>query len=271
MRLVADPARPEGPRLVTRTTGLDHTERMLGWAAHRIDELAGERLAGFLFKAKSPSSGLERVKVYPARGGIASMTGVGLFAGAFMARFPLLPVEDEGRLHDPGLRENFIERVFALARWQAARERILSPGSGGLRHLVDFHARHKLLVMSHSPAHYRELGPLVAHAAGQPLAGDLGVLDRYAALLMAGLARKATPAKHVNTLMHVLGYFRRQIDDDEKREFLEVLEEYRAGKVPLIVPVTLANHYVRKYDQPYLREQVYLHPHPAELKLRNHV
>jgi uncharacterized protein YbgA (DUF1722 family)/uncharacterized protein YbbK (DUF523 family) len=261
MRLVGEPS---APRLMTVRTKIDHTERMVKWAENRVRELAQEDLCGFIFKSKSPSSGMERVRVYsePARGAPV-IKGVGLFARIFMEHFPLLPVEDEGRLHDPVLRENFIERIFVFQRW---RELLAaSPGRGGL---VAFHTRHKLLILAHSTEHYRELGKLVAQAKELP-ASEL--YERYQSRLMEALRLKATPKKNTNVLHHLLGYFKKELTAEEKQELLEIIENYRQGYVPLVVPVTLINHYVRKYHQPYLQEQFYLHPHPVELQLRNHV
>lgn len=258
MRLAGDPL---APRLVEIRSGRDHTEGMTAWARRRVVELEGEDLCGFVFKSRSPSSGMERVRVYDAKG-IPSNRGVGMFARIFMEHFPLLPVEDEGRLQDAGLRENFIERVFVMWRWKE-----MLAGRGDRGGLVDFHTRHKYLLMAHSPVHYRSLGKLVAGAAGLPM-GELRA--QYLKPLMEGLKLKATPAKNTNVLLHMLGYFKKQLSADEKRELIEVIGLYRQGHVPLIVPVTLVNHYVRKYGQPYLRGQVYLNPHPAELHLRNH-
>lgn len=259
MRLVGDSA---APRLVTTRTGVDHTERMASWARRRVAELEAEGLCGFIFKSNSPSSGMERVRVYD-RNGVPSKTGVGLFARAFMEHFPLLPVEDEGRLHDMRLRENFIERVFVLKRWREALAARRTLGA-----LVAFHTRHKLLLLAHSPRHHAEMGRLVAHAKGLP---PDELFPQYEALLMEALRLKATPAKHANVLQHLMGYFKEQLSGDEKQELLEAIARYRLGHVPLIVPVTLINHYVRKYGQAYLCEQWYLHPHPVELQLRNHV
>jgi uncharacterized protein YbgA (DUF1722 family)/uncharacterized protein YbbK (DUF523 family) len=259
MRLVGD---TDAPRLVTNTTKQDHTERMLKWAAKRVAELEKEGLCGFVFKKNSPSSGMERVKVYNDKG-MPVKKGVGLFARAFMEHFPLLPVEDEGRLHDPKLRENFIERIFVFKRW---RELLSQPKRRGS--LVDFHTKHKLLVLSHSPSLHREIGRLVARAK-EMTTDDL--YERYETLLMEALGLKTTSKKNVNVLHHVMGYFKKQLSPDEKQELLEVIDHYRRGHVPLIVPITLINHYVRKYDQPYLKQQYYLHPHPVELQLRNHV
>ncbi len=251
----------DSPRLVTTKTAVDHTDGMLHWAEKRIAEMENEELCGFIFKSKSPSSGMERVKVYTGKGAPVHK-GVGIFARAFMERFPLLPTEDEGRLHDPGLRENFIERIFAFKRW-----REFLAGKKGLGELIDFHTRHKLLILSHSTVHYRALGKLTAEAKGVPL-DELHT--RYITSLMEALRLKATPHKHINVLQHIMGYFKKQLSAGEKQELLEIFDLYGQGHVPLIVPVTLINHYVRKYDQPYLKSQYYLHPHPLELRLRNH-
>ncbi|MGO9176559.1 MAG: YbgA family protein [Desulfobaccales bacterium] len=255
-------ASPGGPRLVTIRTQVDYTERMRAWALNRVVELEREDLYGFIFKSGSPSSGMERVKIYYGKGEPAR-TGVGMFAREFMQHFPLLPVEDEGRLHDPDLRENFLERLFSLQRWRDTLG--LGPKPG---HLVDFHTRHKLLIMSHSPKHYALLGKLVARIREMPLQE---VYERYQSMLMEALRLKTTIKKNANVLLHVMGYFKRNLSQAEKEELLEIVNNYRQGYIPLIVPVTLLNHFVRKYDQAYLKSQYYLDPHPLELKLRNHV
>ena len=259
LRLVGD---PESPRLMTSRTKNDCTEKMLSWACKRVRELENEKLCGFIFKSKSPSSGMERVKVYNEGSGIPSSRGVGLFARAFMDHFPLLPVEEEGRMHDPVIRENFIERIFVYRRWRelVAERRKIST-------LMDFHMRHKLLVLSHSPVIYREMGRLVARAKEGGLDESF---ERYQALLMEALRLKATVKKHINVLQHMMGYFKKDLSPDEKKELLGVIDQYGRELVPLIVPVTLLDHYVRKYDQTYLKQQFYLKPHPLELKLRNH-
>ena len=226
-----------------------------------MKELEKENLCGFVFKSDSPSSGLERVKVYDPNG-IPVKKGVGLFARVFTDHFPLLPVEDEGRLHDPLLRENFIERIFVWKRWREMGEQNRSKGG-----LVDFHSRHKLLIMAHSPKQYQVLGQWVAQGKGVFLE-DL--LLQYQEMLSSALRQKPTNKKNANVLHHILGYFKKDLSPDEKQEALEVIENYAQGLLPLIVPVTLMNHYVRKYHQPYLRDQYYLNPHPLELQLRNH-
>jgi uncharacterized protein YbgA (DUF1722 family)/uncharacterized protein YbbK (DUF523 family) len=253
---------PDSPRLVTTRTKEDMTERMIQWALKRVIDLEKEDLCGFIFKSDSPSSGMERVKVYNEKG-MPVKKGVGMFARIFMEHFPLLPVEDEGRLHDPKLRDNFIERIFALTRWREVLERKESRGN-----VVDFHTRHKLLILSHSPKHYQTMGKLVAKAKDLPLKK---LYQTYQALLMESLYLKTSSKKNANVLQHMMGYFKEQLSSDEKQELLEVIDHYRQEYIPLIVPITLIQHYVRKYDQPYLKEQVYLNPHPLELQLRNHV
>jgi len=259
MRLEGDPA---SPRLMTRTSRVDKTDQMLSFCRRKVEELAGERLCGFIFKKDSPSSGLYRVKVYSPGGGMAKR-GSGLFARAVVTRFPLLPVEEEGRLNDPVLRENFIERIFAFHRWQTLRQSDPAP-----RDLVRFHTRHKLLLMAHSPELYRQTGSLVARAGDSPLEE---LLDTYETLFFQALSLHATPRKHANVLQHMAGYFRRHLSPDERGELQELIETYRRGLVPLIVPITLLRHYIRKYGEPYLSEQYYIDPHPSELMLRNRV
>lgn len=254
--------RPDSPRLISVKTKKDYTETMLRWAKKRLAGLEKEGLCGFIFKKGSPSSGMERVKVYSEKG-IPSKSGSGIFARAFMEHFPLVPVEEEGRLSDPKLRENFIERIFVFKRW---REQLLEKKSRG--NLVAFHTRHKLLILSHSEKLYREMGKLVAGAKKHSPAK---LYETYQTLLMEALSLKTTVKKNVNVLLHLMGYFKKELGPDEKKELLEIIENFRKEYVPLIVPVTLINHFVRKYDQPYLKEQFYLNPHPIELKLRNHV
>lgn len=235
---------------------------MVRWAKRRVVELEEEDLCGFIFKSDSPSSGMERVKVYHEKG-MPVKKGIGMFARIFMEHFPLLPVEDERRLHDPEFRENFIERIFTLKRW---REVMMNKESRG--NVLGFHTKHKLLILSHSPKHYQRMGKLVAQAKDLPWKG---FYRQYQTLLMESLKLKATPKKNTNVLQHMMGYFKERFSADEKKELLEAMEAYRKGDTPLIVPITLVQHYVRKYDQADLKGQVYLNPHPLELRLRNHV
>ena len=252
----------EQVRLVFTRSGEDMTERMEKWARERVGQLEQEQLDGFVFKSKSPSSGMERVKLYD-RNGVPRNVGVGVFARIFMEHFPLLPVEEEGRLNDPKLRENFISAIFTLKRWRS----LLRTGQT-LGNLVDFHSRHKLLILAHSEKIYRDMGRLVATGRQQPTEQ---LFSQYQTLLMQALQLRTTVKKHINVLQHILGYFKRDLSADEKREALELIDGYRNGHLPLIVPLTLLNHFIRKYQQPYLQQQVYLNPHPKELKLLNHV
>jgi uncharacterized protein YbgA (DUF1722 family)/uncharacterized protein YbbK (DUF523 family) len=258
MRLEGDPA---SPRLVTGRTRIDKTEQMLAFCRARVRELEEEDLCGFIFKKGSPSSGLYRVKVYG--NGMAARSGSGLFAAAIIRHFPLLPVEEEGRLNDPDIRENFIERLFGFRRWKD-----LLLDRPDLGRLVAFHTCHKLQIMAHSPQIYREMGTLVAH--GKEMKGA-ELLQRYEELFMKALAMHATVKKNANVLMHIMGYFKRELSRAEKEELLGVISHYHDHLLPLIVPLTLLKHYVNKYEQHYLQQQLYLSPHPAELMLRNHV
>ena len=252
----------DSPRLTTTHTKQDMTDRMVRWARKRVAELEREDLCGFIFKSKSPSSGMERISVYNEQG-MPVKKGVGIFARILMEHLPLLPVEDEGRLHDPELRENFIERIFTLKRW---REALAKEKSRGV--VVDFHTKHKSLILSHSANHYQAMGKLVAKAKDLPLKE---FYSQYQTLLMEALKLKTTSKKNSNVMMHMMGYFKEQLSSDEKKELLEGIDHYRKGHIPLIVPITLINHYVRKYNQTYLKQHVYLNPHPLELRLRNHV
>jgi uncharacterized protein YbgA (DUF1722 family)/uncharacterized protein YbbK (DUF523 family) len=249
-------------RLLGVKSAADHTDSMTRWAARRVEALAREDLDGYILKKDSPSCGMERVKVYDV-GGAPARTGRGLFAEALIARLPLLPVEEEGRLSDPRLRDNFVERVFAYRR---LRDLFASRWTTGA--LVQFHTAHKLTLLAHSPDTYRALGRLVAKAASVPRAE---VKLEYESGFMNGLATMATPRKHVNVLQHMLGYFKRSLDDASRAELAGAVADYQTGLVPLVVPLTLVRHHVRRCGVSYLEGQTYLEPHPKELMLRNHV
>jgi uncharacterized protein YbgA (DUF1722 family) len=231
------------------------------WTGRKLPELASKGLVGFILKSRSPSCGPASVKIYDEQGKMVSR-GAGLFARAFMQQFPLLPVADEVSLYHPEIRENFIERLFFWRRW-----RDLLAQEPDFGNLVAFHTRHKYQLLAHSTEHYRQMGKLAAQ--GRELAMPQ-VLAGYQALALAALRLKATASKNANVLYHLLGYFKKQLNSDEKQEVLEAIDSYRRGEAPLIVPVTLINHYVRQYQEPYLKGQAYLNPHPLELKLRNH-
>lgn len=259
LRLVGDPG---GPRLIFAKTGEDQTDAMQTWAGVRLEQLARLDLCGYILKSDSPSCGMERVRLY-GPSGIPGKNGVGIFARALMARFPLLPVEEEGRLHDLALRENFVERVFCYRRWRDLVAGRLTPGR-----LVAFHAAHKLLLLAHSPKHVAELGRLVAAAKHLPPAE---LEARYGALFMTALRVRATAKKQVNVLHHILGYLKRDLDGRDKTELLALISDYHRGLVPLVVPLTLLKHHLARIRVPYLADQIYLSPHPKELMLRNHV
>lgn len=252
---------PEAPRLIDRN-GVDHTPRMQRFIEQKLAELEGIELCGYVCKKGSPSSGMERVKV-TGPGGMPRPIGAGLFTAAFRARFPQVPVEEEGRLNDPQLRESFLERVFCRRRW-------LDLVAGGLDRgrLVQFHADHKLQILTHGRVGYTALGRLVAQAG---LLGDRELFDRYEAGFMAAMVQRATIRKVTDVLQHVQGHFKKLIGPDEKAELGETIEAYRGGLVPLVVPVTLLKHHVRRHGLSYLARQVFLSPYPAELMLRNHV
>jgi uncharacterized protein YbgA (DUF1722 family)/uncharacterized protein YbbK (DUF523 family) len=255
MHLVGD---ADDPSLVTIRTGVDHTRRMRKWAKKKVVELEKKHLCGFVFKSRSPSSGMRGVKIY-TKAGMPNATGSGLFAKAVMEKFPLLPVEDERRLCNPVLLKNFVERIFVYQRWQ---EYIRADGSlGGL---VSFHTAHKLLLMSHSNKHYIELGKLVA--AGKKIRKK-ELHERYCATLLHGLRFPATVRKNANVLKHMAGYFKGRLSADEQKELQSKITNYHGEQVPLIVPITLLQHYVRKYGIEYLKQQVYLNPNPFNASL----
>jgi uncharacterized protein YbgA (DUF1722 family)/uncharacterized protein YbbK (DUF523 family) len=249
-------------RLLTAKTGIDRTPLMQQFVARRLEELSGLDLSGFVLKKDSPSCGLERVKVYGAAGAPVR-SGRGVFADALVRRFPGLPIEEEGRLGDPRLRENFVERIFAYQRLSALFRGQWSTGA-----LVRFHTAHKLTLMAHQPAVYAALGRLVATAASMD---RLDVQRRYASQFMTALSTLATPPRHANVLQHMLGYFKRLLDDRSRAEMLDTIRQYVAGIVPLVVPLTLLAHHVRRHGVGYLSEQTYMRPYPMELMLRNRI
>lgn len=259
IRLVGDPA---APRLVGERSGRDHTGPMRRLAEARVAELARLDLDGYVTKKDSPSCGMARVRVHSGRGGPPRRDGVGAFAAVLLARLPLLPVEEEGRLQDAALRESFVERVFAYARWKAAVARGMRRGD-----LVAFHTVHKLALMAHSPAAYRTLGAAVGAVAKAPVARTV---EAYGRGFMEALRIPATRGRHANVLQHMLGYFREVLPPADRAELAELVADYARGLVPLVVPLTLIRHHVRRHGVAYLAGQTYLDPDPKELMLRNH-
>lgn len=260
MHLAGD---PDSPRLLTIRTHVDHTATLNMFSQRRVRELHSSDLDGYIFKKSSPSCGVHRVKVYTEKGQ-PSKQGTGIFAAAFQGAFPLLPVEEEGRLNDATLRENFVARIFCYRRWktQVQQQRIRR----GI--IVDFHTRHKYLLLTHSRAHYDALGKLVAKAGHYPPSELAGL---YGKMFMEALKVKATVKKHVNVLQHLAGHLKTVLSADERAELQESITDYHRLLTPLTVPLTLIKHYVRTRSVPYLADQVYLNPHPKELMLRNHV
>jgi len=248
--------------LVTVKTDVDLTDRMRRFAHKRVAQLASEDLSGYVLKKDSPSCGVERIKVYDSHD-VPTRSGRGVFAGALIDALPHLPVEEEGRLSDPRLRENFVERVFAY--WKL---RGLFSGTWSAGALVRFHTAHKLTLLAHSPVAYQELGRLVARLRAVSRAQ---MREQYTAAFMAALTVISTPRRHTNVLQHMAGYFKDVLDSDSKAELAASIDDYRQGLVPLVVPLTLIRHHVRTHDVTYLAGQAYLAPHPKELMLRNHV
>ncbi|WP_353893604.1 DUF523 and DUF1722 domain-containing protein [Proteinivorax hydrogeniformans] len=259
MRLEGD---LESPQLITNKTKKDLTQHMQAYSTDKTQSLKSLNLCGLILKKDSPSCGLHRVKVYTSPVNSVRQ-GRGIFAATFSKALPYLPMEEEGRLQDAALKENFLERVFCHHRWNEFLE-----NNPTYKELVAFHTQHKLLIMSHSIAHYKYLGKLVAKS--KEIDRDILINDYYVKLMQA-LSIKATVRKHRNVLLHIMGHFKRFINEDEKAELLELINRFANGTAPLIVPLTLVNHYVRKYNIEYLSQQYYLNSHPGELMLRNNV
>ena len=253
----------ENPRMVGKKTQTDWTEKMNNYTKDRISELAKHDLCGYIFKSKSPSCGTGRVNVYSEFGSTKVRQGPGLFARAFIKTLPLIPVEDEGRLHDPGIKENFIIRVFCFYRLGCLLRERFSIGK-----LVKFHTKHKFLLLSHSRKYYDTMGQLVANAKASRLEE---LKTRYGNLFMEALTYKSTPKKNTDVLLHMVEFLKKILTQSEKEDILATIEDYRKELLPLIVPVTLIRHQVNKYHVEYLLDQIYLNPHPKELMLRNHV
>jgi uncharacterized protein YbgA (DUF1722 family)/uncharacterized protein YbbK (DUF523 family) len=236
---------------------LDVTERLHDCAERQRQWHAG--LCGYILKKDSPSCGMERVKLY--KNNMPERVGQGIYAARMMKNFPHLPVEEEGRLGDPQLRENFIQRVYVLYRWK----KMLSENHS-VNGLTNFHARHKLIAMSHDQNDSRELGRLAASASQDNLAE---VTENYLTLLMSTLKKIATRRNHVNVLQHIQGYLKTQLDKQDKEELTQTIERYRRGELPLIVPITLLGHHFRRHPDPWINDSFYMEPHPQELSLLN--
>lgn len=220
-----------------------------------------QQVCGYILKKDSPSCGMERVKVWDDDMPIRE--GVGIYARRLMENFPYLPVEEEGRLGDSILRENFIQRVFAMYRWRRMIQKGLT-----VRGLIEFHARHKLIIMSHDQASYRKLGQLVAATTKESLQSSAG---NYLLSFMEALKIQATRGNHMNVLQHIQGYLKNSLSPEDKQELVQTFENYHLGQLPLIVPITLLNHFFRKFPDEYIAKSWYMNPYPAELKLQNEI
>jgi uncharacterized protein YbgA (DUF1722 family)/uncharacterized protein YbbK (DUF523 family) len=253
----------DSPNLVGTQSGNDWTAKMLRFSGKKIKELSAHRLSGFIFKKGSPSCGIRNIPIYSESGGKLNIQSQGLFARTFIARFPWTPVEEEGRLGDLKIRENFIVRVFSFHRLQNLFHGGFSKGA-----LVDFHDRQKILLLSHSRKHYDALARLMADAGKLP---SKELKTRYSKLFMEGLAYKSTPRKNTDALQHMLGFLKQHLTKAESQEILVSIQGYRNELTPLIIPITLIRHHVKKHNITDLLDQVYLNPHPQELMLRNHV
>ncbi|OFE11066.1 hypothetical protein PHACT_14455 [Pseudohongiella acticola] len=238
---------------------LDYTQALIASADAQRSWQAG--LCGFILKKDSPSCGMERAKVYDGKQTVRD--GVGIFAERLMQNFPELPVEEEGRLGDAVLRENFIQRVYVMHRWRQLTSAGITVAS-----LTDFHARHKLILMSHCQKTYRELGPVLASARKDTVAE---LAPRYIGILMSALKKRASRGDHVNVLQHIQGYLRDHLDTDDRAELVDALQRYRLGQLPLIVPITLLNHHFRKHPNDYISRSWYMHPYPPQMSLQNHI
>lgn len=259
VRLVGD---INNPKMIAPKSSSDYTEKMLSYADTRLEKLRSSDLSGYILKKDSPSCGMERVRVYD-HNNVPQKNGIGIFARKLMEAFPLLPVEEEGRLNDPLLRENFIARVFAYRDLQKFLRSDPTPGG-----LVKFHTSYKLTVMAHNPVNYRALGRLVAQSGSENFSG---ILTQYCTLLMDTLKQRANARKHANVLYHILGYFKRDIDNGDKQEIVDTIELYRKGMVPLVVPISLLKHHLRRNPVTWINEQAYMNPYPQELMLRNNI
>jgi uncharacterized protein YbgA (DUF1722 family) len=242
-------------RVLTVRSARDLTSAIDTYSAARVAEVAALDIDGFVLKKDSPSCGLTRVKVYGDGGG-AVRTGRGRFAQALCAALPLLPIEEEGRLRDPAIRENFVERIFAHRRLRGLLARP--------RDLLRFHTSHKLLLLAHSPPVYAQLGRVVAVRAAV-IEGALA----YGRAFAEALRVIATRGRHANVLRHAAGYLREILAAGARRDLALAIADYEKGLVPLVVPTRLVTHYVKVHGIEYLAGQTYFDPYPKELMLRN--
>jgi uncharacterized protein YbgA (DUF1722 family)/uncharacterized protein YbbK (DUF523 family) len=252
----------DGVRLLGNRSENDYTDAIASYTEKRVEQLGSMRLRGYILKKGSPSCGMERVRLYDGNG-VPARDGVGVFARQLMDHFPNLPVEEEGRLNDPRIRENFITRLFTYDRWLRLVESGPRPAD-----IVRFHTEHKMLVMAHSQENYRTLGQLVAQAGTMDMPT---LVEEYEKNLMAGLREIASPGRHANVLEHLAGFLKRDLGPDDKRELHGAIKDYREGRIPLIAPLLLLLHHLKHLRDDWLDAQIYLEPYPAELALRSSI
>lgn len=241
----------------TKNESVDHTERLIMYTKKKLDDIQSVNLCGYIVCAKSPTCGMERVKIYSNH--MAEKSGVGLYTQALMQRFPWLPVEEDGRLHDPVLRENFISRIYCLYDFRMNVE-----PDPSVKNLIDFHSRYKLTLMAHHPQSYKSLGQMVARISDCDLDA---FIEKYRVLFMSALCHRISRKNNTNVLMHIQGYFKRVLTKEQKQELATLIDSYRLGHLPLLAPITLIKHYLTMYPDEYLQTQKFLEPHPQELRL----
>lgn len=249
-------------KLIETKGTADHTDAMQGFIDQILPTLGD--LRGYILMAKSPSCGMERIKVHNEDGNVTRRDGRGLFAEALIRHYPLMPVEEEGRLNDDMLRENFIERVFVYDDWMqnVAGDNLTA------RALIEFHTRHKFQLLAHSEKLYRQLGPMLGDLKSEPLKD---IADRYIASFMEAMTQRVSRGSHVNAMQHLMGYLRDSMADEDRQVLMEQIDAYHRGEVPLVVPMTLLRMAQRREPVDYLSSQKYLTPYPDELGLRNRV
>ncbi|CAK4075118.1 hypothetical protein VDT1_3808 [Vibrio sp. 16] len=242
----------------TKNPDNKHTEAMIDYSEKKVAELVDQELCGYIVCAKSPTCGMERVKVYSKNS--AAKEGIGLYTKTLMEKMPWLPVEEDGRLNDPVLKENFITRIYTLHDYYQSVGHNLTRGA-----IVAFHSRYKLTLMAHHPESYKKLGQLVANISDYDLEEFFKL---YREGLMKAMAHRASRKNNTNVLMHLQGYFKRDLDKEKKAELCQVIDDYRVGLIPLLAPLTLIKHYLATHPDSYLQQQKYFDPYPQELRLR---
>ena len=251
----------KGERLICPKTGEDHTETIQKFSAEKVKELATHQLSGIVLKSASPSCGVFRVKMYTEEG-MPTHRSNGFFARAVKAAFPNMPIEEEGRLKDNAIRENFIYRVSAYKDWQESIK------DHKIHSLFQFHKRHKYRLMAHDQNVLRNLGRLLASHSEKDITQ---LISAYEKDFFAALSIAPSKGNHANALSHVMGYFSKKMNAKERESLVELIDNYRQDLIPIIVPMTRLRHYLEKFEDPYIQEQIYLYPHPAKLKLLNAV